>query len=49
LLQEEYGDDSIKLIPLYQMVGKVEQSREGVNHIKSIEAFLQAHSIANAK
>ena len=49
LIQSEYGDDSVKLIPLYQMVGKVEQSRDGANHSKSIDAYLQAHSIANAK
>ncbi|XP_067941631.1 myosin heavy chain, cardiac muscle isoform-like [Watersipora subatra] len=48
LIQAEYGDDSLKLIPLYQMVGRVEQSREGANHLKSIDAYLQAHSIANA-
>lgn len=50
IVQQEYGDDSIKLISLYQMVGRVEQSRESAaNHVKSIEAYLQAHSIANAK
>lgn len=50
LIIGEYGEDSIKLIPLYQLVGRVEQGREGAaNHDKSIEAYLQAHSIANAK
>lgn len=50
LIQQEYGDDSLKLIPLYQMVGRVEQNRDtAANHMKSIEAYLQAHSIANAK
>lgn len=49
MMQQEFGDDSVKLIPLYQMVGKVEQSRESPNHEKSIESYLQAHSIASAK
>lgn len=40
----------MELVPVYQGLGKVEQSRgEHANHEKAIEYFTQAHSIASAR
>ncbi|CAH1790174.1 unnamed protein product [Owenia fusiformis] len=43
------GDDCPELIPIYQSLGKVEQSKgKHADHEHAIEMFLQAHSISSA-
>eukprot|EP00057_Strongylocentrotus_purpuratus_P023164 XP_011677638.1 PREDICTED: tetratricopeptide repeat protein 23 [Strongylocentrotus purpuratus] len=50
LTEEEYGNDSPDLIPIYQDLGRLEQSKkEHANQDKATEHFLQAHSIAVAR
>ncbi|ESO05487.1 hypothetical protein HELRODRAFT_171119 [Helobdella robusta] len=44
------GEHSVKLISIYQNLGKVEQTRNSsVNHERAIEYFLKAHAVAGHK
>ncbi|XP_070536076.1 tetratricopeptide repeat protein 23-like [Ptychodera flava] len=48
LIKRNYGKDSAELIPVYQDMGRLEQSKgKHANHDHAIEMYLQAHSIAN--
>ncbi|XP_072173510.1 tetratricopeptide repeat protein 23-like [Diadema setosum] len=47
LTEEQYGSDSPELIPIYQDMGRLEQSKKDMaNHDRATDHFLQAHSIA---
>ncbi|XP_077987971.1 tetratricopeptide repeat protein 23-like [Glandiceps talaboti] len=47
LIKKNYGKDSPELIPVYQDLGRLEQSKDKhANHDRAIEMYLQAHSIA---
>ncbi|XP_078687110.1 tetratricopeptide repeat protein 23-like [Branchiostoma floridae x Branchiostoma belcheri] len=49
LIKENHGEDSVQLIPVYQDLGRIEQSKgEDTDHDKAVEYFLQAHSISGA-
>ncbi|XP_013406257.1 tetratricopeptide repeat protein 23-like [Lingula anatina] len=49
LIEKQHGNDSIRLIPVYQDIGRVEQNKgKHANHDRAIEMYLQAHSIAGA-
>lgn len=49
MMQEKYGHDSPQLISVYQSLGRVEQGKgRRADHMRAIEHFLQAHSIASA-
>ncbi|ELT89607.1 hypothetical protein CAPTEDRAFT_190411 [Capitella teleta] len=48
-LEKKHGPDSAYLIPIYQNLGTVEQSKGShADQEKAIDYFLQAHSIASA-
>lgn len=50
LIEENHGKESLQLIPVYQDLGKLEQSKgKHANHDQAVEAFLQAHQIAVEK
>ncbi|XP_022084776.1 tetratricopeptide repeat protein 23-like [Acanthaster planci] len=50
LTEKHHGTDSLELIPIYQDLGKLEQSKgRHANHDKAVEYYLQAHSITVAK
>ncbi|XP_019643659.1 PREDICTED: tetratricopeptide repeat protein 23-like [Branchiostoma belcheri] len=49
LIKENHGEDSVQLIPVYQDLGRIEQSKgDDTDHDKAVEYFLQAHSISGA-
>jgi hypothetical protein len=49
-MRKHYGKDAIELIPVYQALGRMEQSKgQHADHEAAIEHFLQAYSIASAK
>ena len=49
VLDNRYGPDSIELVPVYQGLGKVEQSKgSNADHDRAIEYFTQAHAITSA-
>ncbi|XP_071789087.1 tetratricopeptide repeat protein 23-like [Asterias amurensis] len=50
LTEKHNGSDSLELIPIYQDLGKLEQSKgKHANHDKAVEYYLQAHSITVAR
>ncbi|KAK2181197.1 hypothetical protein NP493_407g05026 [Ridgeia piscesae] len=49
LTKRRYGNEAIQLIPVYQGLGRVEQSKgKHADHETAIEYYLQAHTIASA-
>jgi tetratricopeptide (TPR) repeat protein len=49
MMQKRYGSDSPQLISVYQSLGRVEQGKgKQADHMRAIEHFLQAYSIATA-
>ena len=50
MLERRYGEDALELVPVYQGLGRVEQSKgKHADHDRAIEHFIQAHSIATAR
>lgn len=48
LMEKKYSSGSEELVPIYQALGRVEQSQGDVtNHEKAIGYFVKAHSIAS--
>ena len=49
-MRKKHGKDAVELIPVYQALGRVEQSKgEHADHEMALENLMQAHSIANAR
>ncbi|XP_033124203.1 tetratricopeptide repeat protein 23-like isoform X2 [Anneissia japonica] len=49
LIEEDSGSGSSQLVPVYQDMGRLEQSKKDkADHDRAVEYFLQAHSIASS-
>ena len=49
-MRKKHGKDALELIPVYQALGRMEQSKgDHADHDHALENFMQAHSIASAR